>query len=298
MTRLSEERGWTLVELLVTISLLSVVIGATVTTFTSSLTNDRAAQQLNEAQDQARQASGKLARELRNLAGPTDYQPEAIDKAEPYDLVFQTVDPVANGDANDRNIKRVRYCLAPPEDGISTLWVQEQPWPGGADPGQPSTTSCPDGGWAEQRLAATNILNMEDERPLFAFTPEGADETEIRAIRTQLFVDTDLRDSRPLVRLASGVFLRNQNRAPVASFTATYTGNARQVVLNGSASEDPEGHSLEKYTWYLEGGSTPIATGAVAYWAAPAAGTYRFRLVVEDHAGLTGEASGEGVTVP
>ena len=68
--------------------------------------------------------------------------------------------------------------------------------------------------------------------------------TDIKAIKFELLVDADVRDDRRQARVASGVFLRNQNRRPVADFSATYTGQGRQVVLNGSASEDPEGHAL------------------------------------------------------
>ena len=56
--------------------------------------------------------------------------------------------------------------------------------------------------------------------------------------------------------LGSGVFLRNQNRAPVASCTAQRAGTGKQIALNGSASEDPEGFNLKEYKWYANGQTT------------------------------------------
>ena len=87
----------------------------------------------------------------------------------------------------------------------------------------------------------------------------------ITSIRTELNVDAQV-GSRPRpTRLESGVFLRNQNRAPLAAFTATDTGTAHRLLLNGSASEDPEGNAIVSYTWYANGNfTTPIATGVVA----------------------------------
>ena len=93
--------------------------------------------------------------------------------------------------------------------------------------------------------------------------------------------------------LKSGVFLRNQNRAPVASCTAQYAGTGKQVALNGSASEDPEGFNMKTYKWYADGKLTdpPDATGVVAVWTAATSGTHQFRLHVEDQGGLPDDAT-------
>ena len=54
----------------------------------------------------------------------------------------------------------------------------------------------------------------------------------------------------------SSIFLRNQNEAPVADFTATAAGT-RTVILNGSASTDPEGRTLA-YDWFLGNGAIAL----------------------------------------
>ena len=68
--------------------------------------------------------------------------------------------------------------------------------------------------------------------------------------------------------LGTGVFLRNQNRKPVASCTTIYTGTGKQVALNGSGSEDPEGFSIKEYHWFLDGSTTPMTDvkGVVGVW--------------------------------
>ena len=93
--------------------------------------------------------------------------------------------------------------------------------------------------------------------------------------------------------LKSGVFLRNQNRAPVASCTAQYAGTGKQVALNGSASEDPEGFNMKTYNWYADGKLTdpPDATGVVAVWTSATSGTHEFRLHIEDQGGLPDDAT-------
>jgi type II secretory pathway component PulJ len=301
MSRLRNQRGLALVELMTVIVLLSVVIGAVVGGFTSFIRNQQGTEVRNDAQDTARTAMTTLSRELRNLAGPKFYEPRAVLRNGSDDFIFQTVAQGSKppGSANDRNIKRVRYCLEQPATGAGRIKAMEQTWTTVDPPDMPADTACPGSGWSNVTTVAQDIVNAAASTPLFSYVPEGAPLTDIRAVRSRLLVDTDLRDSRPSTPIQSAVFLRNQNRAPVALMTATYTGNARQVVLNGSASEDPEGHALKSYTWYREGQAEPIGRGIVFYWTAPDAGSYNFRLVVEDHAGLLADASSSSaVNVP
>jgi hypothetical protein len=99
--------------------------------------------------------------------------------------------------------------------------------------------------------------------------------------------------------LNSGVFLRNQNRAPTAKCTAVYAGTGKKVTLNGSGSEDPEGFNLKDYEWWADGKTTapPDATGVVALWEAPTSGKHTLRLSLKDQGDLPAEGTCE-VTVP
>jgi hypothetical protein len=132
---------------------------------------------------------------------------------------------------------------------------------------------------------------------VFTFTPGPSPVPDITAIRANLVVDTNPGASPVATDLKSGVFLRNQNRAPVASCTAQYAGTGKQVALNGSASEDPEGFNMKTYNWYADGKTAdpPDATGVVAVWTAPTSGTHTFRLHVEDQGGLPDDATCQAV---
>ena len=83
------------------------------------------------------------------------------------------------------------------------------------------------------------------------------------------------------VSLQSSVFLRNQNRAPTASFSwaAMPAGN---VFLNASASTDPEEKALT-FEWFdMADAQKKIGEGIVLTYKPPAAGWRDLKLVVTD----------------
>jgi prepilin-type N-terminal cleavage/methylation domain-containing protein len=293
VSRMAEQRGWTLIELLVAMSMMTVVFTATLTLFVGFHRNERVNRLQNESQDQARQMIELATRQLRNLASPRDFDPAAVEIAGDYDFVFRTVDNVKPaGTANDRNIKRVRYCLGPSSSNSETLYSQQQTWTTATPPATvPSTAQCPDGAWGNQRVAAQDVVNREQSEPIFAYTQASAALADIKAVQFRLWTDVNPGKRPAATRISSGVFLRNQNRAPVASCTATYAGN-NQVVLNGSGSEDPEGRPIRAYEWQRGGTAiTPALSGVVARWTAPASGTYTFGVKVTDYGGLTATAN-------
>ena len=309
MSRLiHEESGFTLVELMLVSVLMIVVLGATLTTLTGVERTSATHQRQNENQDQVRRALDALSRELRNLASPTDELPEAIGRATASDLIFQSVARTKPaGSLNARNTQRVRYCL---EASAKRLWRQEQRWDGDAAPGMPAATECPatpaSGGWDTQTVAAENVVN--GARPVFAYdaTALGA----ITEIRGSLFADATPGRSPGEVELETSIFLRNQNRAPTARFTAAVSGLS--IVLNGSESSDPEQKALEYY-WYDEGvtssasGCAPlppevpqsgcVGKGIVFNYSPSVLGTKSVYLVVHDPAGLTNRAATQEVCV-
>jgi prepilin-type N-terminal cleavage/methylation domain-containing protein len=287
----TDQSGVTLVELMMVIVLVGIIMGATLTTFTqyeqTAATNTRQ----NDAQEQARRGLATVVRELRNLASPTDELPEAVVRNDADDLVFQSV--------SSTSTRRVRYCLNATQD---RLWRQVQLSPFS----EPSTTACPDGAWGTSRVAVENVTN--DARAVFSFNSNDA--PAISEIGTTLWVDVDL-DSEPLeTSLHSSVFLRNQNRSPVAAFTPAVNGNT--IVLNGSGSIDPEGKALE-YFWYDTAVTTNqcvpappanlpqtgcIGLGIVFNYTPPAPGTRNLYLVVQDPATLTDTAATQSACVP
>ncbi|WP_372790346.1 hypothetical protein [Paraconexibacter sp.] len=284
-----EERG----DLSITGTLMAIVVftgvlGATLTTFQSFARDRTALEQRNGAQDGARTAIDRVARELRNLASPTTYQPQAFDAAGPYDVVFKTVDRNGpNAGLNAPNIKRVRYCLTSTDPQAASLMAQTQTWTTQEPPAVPSTTACPGTGWNSTETVAVGLSNRRSgqERPVFTFN--SATLTDITTIHLELHVDDDGAGASEETTISSGVYLRNQNRKPTASFTAT--PSAQGIVLNGSASFDPEGEPLT-YVWY--DGTTKIGSGITFTYPATLGSSRTIQLKVYDPAVL------EGVSAP
>jgi type II secretory pathway pseudopilin PulG len=308
MRRLRDESGLTLIELQIALVLMLIVIGATLTTFNQSEASWRVNQEQTDALDQNRRAVDTISRQLRNLASPSTENPGAVERNQGDDLVFQTVAAVKpDGSENDRNITRVRYCLGNPSAGASTVWRQEQTWTSPTPPpAAPAGTACPDSGWpaiagagSNARAVARNVVNAATGEPLFTY--DSTQPETIYSIGAALLVDVNPGKSPIASRLATTVFLRNQNQEPVASATAVDTGTGHRVVLNGSASVDPEGRSLALYEWFADDDlDDPIATGVVAQWVPAGAGwpqTHDITLRVTDAGGRVGETTIEGVTI-
>jgi prepilin-type N-terminal cleavage/methylation domain-containing protein len=299
------QEGYSLIELLVAMAIITVVVMATISAFVAFHKNERVNRLENESQDQARLALERLSSQLRNLASPTDYVPASVEKAEPYDLVFLTVDAVKPvGSANARNIKRVRYCVGPVVNGRAPLIREQQTWQVVNPPPSFSTTTCDtsgSGGWQKTQIAASDVVNTQQSPavPIFQYTPGPTDVTKITAIRADLYVDVNPGQSPQAVNLNTGVFLRNQNRVPVASCTTPiYTGTGKQVALNGSGSQDPEGFSLKEYRWFVDGNTgTPDLKGVVGVWNGTS-GTHSFVLEVVDQGGLSAKINCGSVVVP
>lgn len=254
MSRLREEGGFTLPELLVAMLIFTFVLGGTLDVFDGFVARSSTNTKVNEAQDEARRSMDRIAHQLRNLASPTNASVKSIDLATDYDLVYQTVDP---------GKRRVRYCL---DSGTPTakLWVQTQAFPlSGVDPGVPPTNACPvDGsGWATKRIAASFVVNRYDgqDRNVFYYTGLGTDgdTAKITGIRAELFLDINPAKAPAETSIATGDFLRNQNQKPVIpDFSLVQSpAGSKHFILNGSEATDPEGRTLE-YRWYTGTGST------------------------------------------
>ena len=288
------EDGFTLVELLTAVSIMAVVLGATLSLFEHfTVTTQRNIAQ-NDAQDHARTAVDRIVREMRNHGAAAPDQELGIDRATETDLIFQTVDrPKPAGSANSRNVRRVRYCFDSFDPANGRLWFQSQSWTTATTPALPPTASCPSSGWDEERLLVEHIVNRYNGQNRPVFSPDSTQASHVSSIRTSLWIDMDPLELPAEQQLATSIFLRNQNQAPEAAFTFLVSQNG-SVVLNATGSSDPEGERI-KYTWYQ--GSTIIGEGLTATWPDPGSGSYTVTLTVTDQSGLN-ESTSQTVVVP
>jgi prepilin-type N-terminal cleavage/methylation domain-containing protein len=247
----SEQRGFTLIEVMLVCSLFLVVLGATLTAFTAFTTNNRRGEKQLEQAEAARTGLDVAARQLRNLANPTVTATTTIDRAEDYDFIFQTSDPAKTW---------VRYCVqtsAPASQSSAWLWEAESAT---AVLGGGMTGPCPGTGWASAHVVSSKVSNQAGgiDRNVFEYEcgpgapatcpAAAADYARITNVGIELFVDDRVGDSLREMRVSTGVFLRNQNEPPVAG--ATWVRKAPQtVIFNGASSTDPEGRTLE-YFWF------------------------------------------------
>jgi type II secretory pathway component PulJ len=287
-----EEAGFTLVELLLASVLMIVVLGATLTTFSSFQSNAETNARINDAQDEARRGLDVLGKELRNLASPTNEQPQAVKRAAAQDLIVQSVAATRPaGSLNLRNTQYVRYCYSATQRRV---FRQRLEWTTASDPAYPTATGCPGGGWGTTEFVADNVVN--GGRPLFTYN--SATLTNITEVGATLYVDVNPGRRPAETSIHTSVFLRNQNRGPIARFTAAVTANGR-ILLNGSESEDPEERAL-RYFWYDPAISTttPRGEGIVYEYTPPALGTRTVYLIVKDPADLQSQAPSQTVCVP
>jgi type II secretory pathway pseudopilin PulG len=292
------EDGMTLVEVLLTMTMMLIILGATLTTFNNFERKTRDNQNLNESQDNARRGLDLMARDLRNLASPVPLMPQAVDVSLPQDLIFQSEGKVKPaGSANDLNTTRVRYCL---DTDSRRLYRQTQTWTTAAPPAVPASACGAAGGWNSTLVVATDVNN--GARPIFAYNAVQHD--KITEVSAQLFVDTTPTRLPSEVDLQTTVFLRNQNRAPTAVFSATAMPGGG-VFLNASESEDPEEKALT-FEWW-DDSLTPakkVGEGIVFTYSPPAAGFRQMHLVVKDATLVTTSDTkqvcsiGPGVTCP
>jgi prepilin-type N-terminal cleavage/methylation domain-containing protein len=254
--RFADERGFSLVELLVVIALSTGLLGATLMTVDNMLRSEHDNDARNDTVELARNALDVQARQLRNLAKRVSSP--VIDTVSSYDLIFQTSDPSRTW---------VRYCLdtAPPAStDRGRLWTGELSVTS-ASTAAPVTAAmrsgCPGTGWSTAHVVADYVTNRRggQDRPLFTYrcsagttcTANPATYDQVVNITAQTLVDSTPGKAPAELRVVSGVYLRNQNQAPVANFAWTPSSTSRTVVLNASGSSDFEGRTMNYY-WFKQ----------------------------------------------
>lgn len=267
--------GFTLVEVLIVSVLMLVVLGATLTTFTSFQQNVSVNERQNIAQDTTRNAMDLMARDLRNLASPSEEQPLALDLNAAQEIIFQSEGRVMPaGSLNVANTNRVRYCLSSAGD----FYRQVQTWTTAAFPPVPDSTTCPGAGWTTTKLVAENVVNAA--RAIFTYN--ALDPRDVTEVTSTLYVDVNPGRSPTESTLQSSVYLRNQNRKPTAVFSLALANAGTAIIMNASESTDPEEKPLS-FTWFIDGAEeTGEGANDVVHTAQVPAGTHTVSVTVSD----------------
>jgi prepilin-type N-terminal cleavage/methylation domain-containing protein len=320
MMHARDQRGFTLVELVVAMAISLIVMASAVTILTVILNDNRYDNMRDNAQADAQTMVDRLSRELRSASVPSAGGAGVFAQATSYDIAFQTVN-VAPGTALQSNLANqiwVRYCLG----ANNTLWRQSTT-PQTTTPAVPDTSACPStsNAWVTAGSSpccvelkdVTNEIGGDTTRPLFTFGPSGwAGISQISSVQVNLYVDKNPGHQPGPTELTTGVYLRNELAAPTAKFTPILTANQQgaDVMLNGSPSSDPNGQVLS-YQWYKGVScptppSSPPTSGAISgattqvydagqFPASPPQQT--FALAVTNSGGLT-NCTSQSVTIP
>jgi prepilin-type N-terminal cleavage/methylation domain-containing protein len=290
--RLTDERGLTLIELLVASTLMLIISAAALTTLDQFTRLGKNSERRLDQQDRVRTAGRSIAQQLRDVAASPE-RPTIIEQSDDYDIVFKTVADGASSGENSMRLNRVRYCLAG-DPNSATIRQQTQTWDTATPPAIPSTETCPSPAWGTDTVVAEDITNRagSQERPIFSYRRTAAG--EVQSIAVKLYLDGDPTREPPEALAETGVFLRNQNRVPVATFTATPAGIGH-ILLNASDSVDPEDQPLE-VRWF--DGSKAIGRGTIFDYNAKTRGAHAITVEVTDVGGLVGRLGPISVVVP
>jgi type II secretory pathway pseudopilin PulG len=286
VTGMRREEGYTLVELLVAMILMLIVMGATLTTFSSGQRRQRVNERQIDSVELARSTLARMSKQLRNLASPTNAAIKTIDVAQDNDLVFQTYEPAK---------RRVRYCLNTTSHQLFQMTQTADPTAGNL----PATATCAavTTGWNKVVIVANNVVNQRAQSvPVFQYNAPTTDTAKITTITATVFVDVNAANKRPdQLKVATGLGLRNQNQNPTSGFSVRGLGG-RRFLLDAAASADPEGRTLT-YIWYRgsTAGFTPLAANEIGrgvvldytFAASDAVGAWYFKLEVRDPGGLS-----------
>src|SRR3954451_18525984 len=242
MSRLRDDSGFTLMELLVSMTLMTIIIGATLSILELVQRQHSEAAVRVDSRDQIRTTLDRLIKPLRGAVETTSGMVEYVSATE---IVWQSVGSTvpAAGAANATGVQRNRLCL---DTASGKLYLQTKSWTTTAPllPATPPQCGLVATDYSTAKLLGSNITNGAS-RAVFTYDYRNGSTLlkDLQGVKVSLFLDANGAARAPdEVRLSTVVSLRNTNQAPTASFTAAVIGG--HVLLNAAASVDPEGGSL------------------------------------------------------
>src|SRR5579862_6235509 len=271
MRVMSGQRGFTLIEMLVALSITMVLMGAMSLLLTEFLNDNSHETTRNQAQENAQVMIDRISRELRSAKSPVTGSAGLLAEASSYDVAFQATVQGTPPSGNPSNQYWVRYCL----DSNDTLWRQSTSTSSSASTSNtpPDTSACPStsSSWVQSSGSpccvelndVTNEIGGDTTRPLFTFGPGDITSTSqlsaaqlatINSVEVTLYVDKQPGGQPGPTYLTTGAYFRNELSDPVPEFTPFFIADQGKtdVLLDGTASYDPQGQVLT-YQWYSAG---------------------------------------------
>jgi prepilin-type N-terminal cleavage/methylation domain-containing protein len=290
---LRSERGFTLTEVLVAITISSLILGAAVTAFTGFLTQSATADRAANSQDTARNALDQMAIQLRSATSNAATGNQPIEAFSSYSLVWLAPIPGTSTTNNPLGLRHIRYCVDASNANNEKLWLQTAPFSTTSNRNWPATGSCPANSWPTATIVGENIVNVVQNTPMFV-TPTDS-QGNVTDVNVNALVDVDPAKSPPATSVRTSVTLRNLNHAPnaVVSCAAGLTGHA---LCDASASSDSDNQTLT-FAWTVDGSNVGETSYKLDKGSLVSGSTHTFAVTVTDSGGLSSSAS-QSVKMP
>ena len=296
MSRVTSERGFTLVELMVAIVMATIVLGAAVTAYVSFLTQSAKSDRRANSQDAARRAMDAITTQLRSAMATNQSGNQPIEDIRDYSITYLAPYPNAVMQGNPLGLQHVRYCLSISTTASATLWRQTAPYNNSSKTAPPAsgTATCPSSAYTTQVPVVQNLVNQLLTPAVPFFTPTTDSSGSVTDVGMRAYVNVDTSKDKA-VNLQSSVTLRNLNHRPTATISCNGASNGH-VICDASGSTDQDNQTLS-FQWSVDGAVQTETSYRLDKSGLVSGSTHTYSVTVTDTGGLTNSASAT-VTTP